>query len=241
MKTLRSKLVVVLSVLAVMTATLTGSVFAQDFEVPDGFDQTLVYMATGVYDPNDPDYEAPDGDFWHREIMGRSDEEIAENRAEAVDFFVERFGINPDERDDVMFTDFMFDPRNEYRVYAIGGRDVPTEGWVIRDGGWMLAITNPDGVTLGGEFDGVTVPQGTMMVFGDYNIDTVDGDPIIIHYRSGEPIVPQSAGWIAFRCELHSDEFGYGLAQGISEPVVDENGVVTANVRNILTFPVLGE
>jgi hypothetical protein len=36
--------------------------FAQQ-STPAGFDKQLVYMGTGVYDPDDPNYEAPDGDF----------------------------------------------------------------------------------------------------------------------------------------------------------------------------------
>jgi hypothetical protein len=240
MKLLNRKLVIVLALLAVISTTVVGFVFAQEDEIADEFDQVLVYMAAGIYDPDDADYEAPDGDFWHREIMGRTETEIEEDRAAAIDFFIERFGIDPVDNDDVMFQSFMVDPRNEYRAYVVEGHDVPAEGWVVRDGGWSVAVTNPDGLALGGEFEGVQVPQGSMMVFGDYNIDTVDGEPIIIHYQSGEPIVSQDAGWIAFRCEIFHEDFGTGLAQGISASSVQEDGMMHANIRNVLTFPGLG-
>jgi hypothetical protein len=239
MNPLRNKMVLLMSVLLLVSALFAGTALAQEPQVPSGFDQLLVYMAAGTFDPNDPDYQAPDGDFWHREIMGRSDDEIAQNRTEAVEFFKTRFGIDPDNDDSVMFQSFMVDPRNEYRAYVVADREVPAEGWVVRDGGWSLAVMNPEGLTLGGDFEGVSVPQGSMMVFGDYNIDT-GAEPIIIHYQSGEPIVPQAAGWIAFRCELISEEFGQGLAQGISARVTLENGLVNANIRNVLTFPGLG-
>jgi hypothetical protein len=239
MNLFRNKINLLVSVLLVISALFAGSALAQESQVPVGFDQLLVYMGAGTYDPNDPEYQAPDGDFWHREIMGRTDDEIAQNRAEAVEFFKTRFGIDPDNNDGVMLQSFIVDPRNEYRAYVVGNREVPAEGWVVRDGGWSLAVMNPAGLTLGGEFEGVQVPQGTMMVFGDYNIDT-GAEPIIIRYQSGEPIVPQDAGWIAFRCELISEEFGRGLAQGISARVELENGLVNANIRNVLTFPGLG-
>jgi hypothetical protein len=203
---------------------------------PAGFDAFLVYMANGIYDPNDADYTVPDGAYFHRDIMGRSDDEIEQNRADAIAFFKQRFGIDVVDNEDVMFTSFTFDPRNEYRAYVIAGRDVPPEGWTVRDGGWSAAVVNPDGLTLGGEYDGVHVPQGAMMVFGDYNIDVPGEDPIIIHYQSGGPIFPTDQG-IQFHCELISEDFGQGLAQGISAGAVQADGLFHANVRNVLTFP----
>jgi hypothetical protein len=226
----------------VLASLLPSTAYAQDggtSNLPAPFDMYLVYTAAGVYDADDPDYTAPDGDFWHSEIMGRSEEEIAQDRAEAVAFFEERFGINPDEHDGVDITSFMVDPRNEYRAYIVAGREVPAEGWVVRDGGWRFAVTAEDGVTLGGEFEGMQVPQGTFAVFGDYNIDA-DGEEIIIHYQSGQPIVPTPTDGIYFLCEISHPEWGSGLAQGIAASEVDEDGLTRANIRNILTFPGLG-
>lgn len=239
---IQRSLVVFVSLIALLALSLLPgqSVLAQDgTQAPDGFDALLVYLASGVYDPNDPDYTAPDGDFWQREIMGRTDAEIEQYRADAVEFFKQRFGIDPTTSEDVAFTSFMLDPRNEYRAYVVSGRDVPSEGWVVRDGGWTVAVMNPDGLTLGGEYEGVHVPQGTMMVFGDYNIEVPGEEPIIIHYQSGGPIIPSDQG-IQFHCELFSEELGSGLAQGISAGAVQEDGLFHANVRNVLTFPGLG-
>jgi hypothetical protein len=50
-------------------------------------------------------------------------------------------------------------------------------------------------------------------------------------------------GSVYFRCVLRSDsfeDFGGGLAQGISAPKTLPDGRRVANVRNILTFPGLG-
>lgn len=228
--------------MAALTALLLtlGTATAQEAVAPEGFDAQLVYMATGVFDPDDPDYEAPDGNVWHREIMGRSEAEMDANRQEALAFFEQRFGFNGETDENIEFMPFMFDPRNEYRAYSITGRDVPPEGWVIRDGGWMATVKSPDGIDLGGEFEGTHVPEGAFFVFGDYNIDVPDGEPIIIHYQSGSAILPSEEG-IAFRCELTHPEWGEGLAQGVmTEPQPLDDGRVQANVRNILTFPGLG-
>ncbi|MGH9627755.1 MAG: hypothetical protein ACRD7E_05360 [Bryobacteraceae bacterium] len=100
------------------------------------------------------------------------------------------------------------------------------------------------------------MPAGTVVVFGDYNIANTgpgggDGDdddeddrkvkrPILIHYESTEPIVPNPVlSGIFFQCRLISSEFGTGLAQGVSLPQM-KNGKTVANIRNILTFPGLG-
>lgn len=154
----------------------------------------LAYMGTGVYDADDPNYEMPDGNVWHRDIMGRSDAEIAQNRADAVAFFRERFGLDPDEQDGLMLVDFMFDPRNEYRAYVSSEAAIPREGWVVRDGGITLSVTDPEGLDLGGELEGTHVPEGAMFVFGDDNIEVPEGDPIVIHYQSGQPIVATESG-----------------------------------------------
>jgi hypothetical protein len=219
-----------------------GMIAAQEVAPPEGFDAYLVYTAAGVYDPDDPNYEAPDGMFFQREIMGRTDAEIEQNKQDAIAFFIERFGVDPTDNADVSFTDssFMVDPRNEYRAYVVSGHEVPAEGWVIRDGGWSVRITNPDGITLGGEFAGEHAPAGSSFFFGDYNIDVPGEDPIIIHYQSAFIASPNASGTFAFRCEVISEDFGTGLAQGISAPQTTEDGLRHANIRNILTFPGLG-
>lgn len=240
LRTSPSRLVGLAALAAILIASLVlplgASAQGGGDDTPAGFDAFLVYMANGIYDPNDAGYTAPDGDYFQRDIMGRTDEEIEQDRANAIAFFKERFGIDVVDNENVMFTSFTFDPRNEYRAYVIAGRDVPPEGWVVRDGGWSVAVINPDGLTLGGEYEGVQVPQGSMMVFGDYNIDVPGEDPIIIHYQSGGPIIPSDQG-IQFHCELISEDFGHGLAQGISAGSVQDDGLFHANVRNVLTFP----
>lgn len=127
---------------------------------PEGFEKSLVYMMDGEYDPNDTS-GLPDGDTFLREIMGLTEEEIRAELGRAEAFFRDRFGLD--------FTDveavdgvktiegatldtrgFMLDPRNEYRAYVVSGESVPAEGWVVRDGGWMVNIQD-DGATLLGD------------------------------------------------------------------------------------------
>ena len=214
---------------------------------PDGFDQVFVYMAAGQYDPSVPSEEGNFAIWFHNEIMGRNDEDLLVEKAAAESYFEDHFGPGlPD-----AFA-FGVDPRNEYRVYFSSGMDVPSEGWVVRDGGFMVSIPDP-GMTLYGEWGGLTgkwVPGGSFLVFGDYNIDVTGPgnsgkkpayvEPLIIHYQSAEPIVPDLInGVTTFRCILIAP-WGQGIAQGISKPLTLDNGFRQANIRNILTFSPFG-
>jgi len=96
---------------------------------PAGFVKYLVYLQNGVIDPSVP---APDtGEFFQTEVMARSPAEIAEDRARAVAYFGERFGLDFTEGDvdgAARFVPFMDARRNEYRAYTISGESVPAEG-----------------------------------------------------------------------------------------------------------------
>lgn len=172
-------------------------------------------MANGQFDASVP--SSATGTQFHSEIMGRS---------EAEAFFRDTYGIDfsqADAVDGVKTVDnatldtpgFMVEPRIEYRAYTVAGRDVPAEGWVVRDGGWMVTIGD-GGAVLKGTWGGgerVEVPAGSFLVFGDYNIDT-GTEPILIHYESGSPILPMGPdGIMAFSCDLSSPEWGEGRGQ----------------------------
>ena len=43
-----------------------------------------------------------------------------------------------------------------------------------------------------------------------------------------------------FQCELTSEEFGTGIAQGMAGHIHLDNGMIQSNLRNIVTFPALG-
>lgn len=104
---------------------------------------------------------------------------------------------------------------------------------------------------LTGEWGGAGkfVPAGSFLVYGDYNIDVTGPGksgkhpsyvkPIIIHYQSAEPIVPDPINEVTtFRCTLIGP-WGEGIAQGISKPLMVD-GKRQANIRNILTFSTYG-
>lgn len=242
----RSLQFVVVAVVAVMVATAGIAYANTPARTPEGFDKSLVYIAAGKYDPSIPPEQGDLAEWFHKDIMGRSDADLSAEKAAAEAYFESQFGPGLPEA-----VPFGVDPRNEYRVYYISGMDVPESGYEVRDGGFRVTIPEP-GMTLYGEWggpEGKFVPGGTFLVFGEYNIDVMGPgnsgknpshvEPIIIHYESVEPIVPDPInGVTTFRCTLEGP-WGEGIAQGISKPI-QEDGWTQANIRNILTFPPFG-
>jgi hypothetical protein len=212
-----------LALVLVVPATLATS----GAQAPSPFGKYLVYTAAGVFDSSVLPAEGDLADWFHRQIMGRDDAELAAEEARADAYFTQAFGslYRPGS-----LTAFGLDPRNEYRAYFVSGEKVPPDGWVVRDGGFQA-----------------TLSDGGLVVFGDYNIAATKNkkpaEPILIHYESTDPIYAQDDGSLLFRCRLTSesfDDFGGGLAQGMSDAQELADGRTVANIRNILTFPGYG-
>jgi len=223
-----------------------------------GFDHVLLYLADG--DPF-PDWDrVAKAEFFNREIMDRSTEEIFEVRREAIDFHWERFGLDfpyPEAEDDLFavvdsqgdidatFAPGMLNPGTGYTAYVVSGKGMPNtygDGTTntdtnatgkVRDGSWGATL-NED-ATLGGTY-GATgdsdVPAGTSVTFGDYSIRMGDNEePIEIRFLSEHPIVRRGRVPSAFNCDLEHDEWGEGQVHGTL------GGTMGTGLRNVLTFP----
>lgn len=230
------------------------AVAAPPTATPTPFDEYLVLMQTGVFDFNAPHPTLPgcfqtfcDGQFFHEVIMGRSPAEILTEEEAARDFFRSRFGADVDDPANagrLFMTSFMMDPRVLYRVYTWGGRNAPPQGWEVRDGGIFVTVTDPAGFLLGGDFAGLHVPVGTLLFFGNYNflVTHPNGKPreeLVLRYRSVAPVVPNPDG-LMIQCELEHPDWGLGLAQVFYTTVPRNDGRTRVNLRNVMTFPGLG-
>jgi len=109
----------------------------------------------------------------------------------------------------------------------------------------MVQIGAP-GATLHGTYggaEGLEVPAGSALVFGEYVIHRQAGrsgrvDPLVIHFESERPIVARPDGIVSFQCALSHPEWGPGVAEGVAvPPLVLPDGRVKVAVRNVLTFP----
>jgi|AntDeeMinimDraft_5_1070356.scaffolds.fasta_scaffold00008_91 hypothetical protein len=219
-----------------------------------GFTKTLMYVAEGVTTGEWDRIQR--GDFFQREVMDRSPEEVDAQDQEAAAFFQEKFGLAFDgedlgdgtveridgdgEGEGAILHRFMQDPETEYRAYLVSGEGVYQSGALVRDGGYF--VTLEEEMALGGTFgdDETTYPAGTFLVFGDYNIDPARirgrSEPIVIHYESGSPIVP-GPNPFAFSCVLTHPDWGEGKANGTVIPGGAVDGGQSQHIRNVLTFP----
>src|SRR5262249_8548171 len=158
MKRVRTAATLTFTVLAAVL--LAHSAFAQN-PPPSPFSKYLVYTAAGVFHDSIPPAEGDLAMWFHKTIMGRSDSEIAAEKLRAEQYFLANFGI-------ALGTSVAFglDPRNEYRAYFISGENVPTAGWVVRDGGFRFTVGS-GGMTFHGTWGGSAgkfVPEGTVVV-----------------------------------------------------------------------------
>lgn len=213
-------------------------------KVPLGYIENIVFLSDGVY--QSPDGSAlkdgvaeGDGMDFQKNIMGRSDIEIEQQIQKTAAFFEERFGVFIDNELDILFTGYEIDPLNKLRVIKYSGEKVPKRGWTVHDGGFQAIVVNPDGITLGGEFEGVHVPVNTVLVHGEYKLMREKQDPLVIRYRSLEPLILGQFGSV-IRCEVDSDDYGIGFTGGILGNVQGENGFIHSNIKTVITFPPLG-
>ncbi len=240
------------------TVSTTGFATAQSQPIPTGFtDDFRIFIATGVTDNAEPS-EPPfvdcfnsfcDGDYFHRVVMGRSDADIDELEQMAKDFYLQRFGIdvdNPANADRIAFLYFTTDARMNYRNYVAAGKHVPADGWFVYDGGWAIIVTDPNGYSLSGEWDGFHVGQNSLFFFGNYHIMETNAagevqNRVNIFYRAASPVELDAGGAGSFRCELSLDGQDFptgvhGLAQGATGFVRLSPTAIKWNIRNVLTF-----
>ena len=225
-----------------------------------GFDRVLLYIADGLTEEETGWDGAANAEFFQREIMGRSDEEILETRNEAVEFHREFAGLEFPEADpDNLFgavesedgtailSAGMLDPGRGYTAYVVSGRGMPNnhgDGTTVtdpevtghvRDGTFGARFTEPTelGGSYGAEFpDYAEVPAGASLPFGDYNIRMGDNeDPIEIRFFPEHPVIFEGPAPSAFNCELVHEEWGEGQVHGTT------GGTMAPGIRNVLTFP----
>lgn len=243
------KKILLSAILAVLSVTATGIVYAFGFhDTPQGFQKVVLLMAAGQY--KTPTDQSMLTSFYEHTLMGWTDSQVAQQKQMSIDYFNTRFGLantNP--------AFGAFDPKNNYRVYAFTGMNVPSEGWVVRDGSFSVVLTQDTVLhgTFGGS-TGVSVPAGTIVTWGYYNVlatpPGVSGNyfetscggcsTILVHFESQYPMIPDKNNiGTGFVCHLVAP-WGDGLAQGIFQFLTTTDGFTQANVRNVWTFPGLG-
>jgi len=233
-----------------------GNKKAKKYLTPDPFDGFMVFVGDGEIPANEA--PAANASTFFTDIMCWGEQEFADWMSDRFAILEDRFGLdlaaaeaslsltNVAYADSDLFIAIVHtNPDLDYRAVAVGDRAVPQEGWVNREGAIQIVVTNPNGITLGGEFAGVHVPAGGFFAAGIYNVEVTDkhgptGEELVLNFASSIPITPAFDQSFGFSCLLDSDLFANdGLAQGHGAVVpVTRNGnpFLKANFRNILTF-----
>lgn len=217
---------------------------------PNQPDAVAIFMANGIFDSADPDYVPPTAEDFDAVIMGRDAAAAAARKQEAIDYFLERFGIDFSNGDiaqggAIALIRSYNDPRWNYRCYKLPNRYVPKSGLIVHDAQYVMAVFGTEATFYGswGGDSGTVVPGGTVAVDGEYLIQGTNkfrqGHPRNIHVRfnSVTPIFDALSGNIKFDCRLNSDDFGSGAALGRQEFYQLQNGLTQIAINNVLQFP----
>lgn len=214
---------------------------------PDPFTTFAVFVADGVVPPGVSPASVGDLSFF-TDVMCWDQAEIDAWRQEKIDATEVRWGIpDPENNPNLQFQMGTTSPTIGYHAVVFSDRKVPTTGWPVREGFLNFVVTNPAGLTLGGEHAGIHVPVGTIIGGGGiYNVGVTNkhgnltGEEIVLDFDTQEPMWLNPSNKFAFGfgffCELNSDDFGDGLAQGIITLIPQLDGSLKANARNVLTF-----
>jgi hypothetical protein len=218
---------------------------------PDPFTTFAVFIADGVVPPGVNPAAVGDLSFY-TDVMGWDQAEIDAWRADKMAMTEVRWGIpDPESNPNVVVQIGTTSPAIGYHAVAWSDRKVPEEGWPIREGFLNMVVTNPAGLDLGGEFTGIHVPMGTIIGGGGmYNLQVTDkhgnatGEEIVLDFDTQEPMWLNPSNHFAFGfgffCELNSEEYGDGLAQGIITLIPQPDGSLKTNARNVVTFSDMG-
>ncbi len=212
-------------------------------QAPEGYEALAVFIANGELPGDEP--QALVGDFsFFTDIMHWDTTTIDQWRQEKLDRLADKIGVDdPANHPDLQVLMGTTNPNLNYHVVSFTGRAVPPEGWRVREGFLIAVVTNPAGLSLAGELEGLHVPVGTIVGGGGvYNLEVtnrhghVTGEDIVFHFTTALPIQTVASGVAAFTCDVESDRFGAGIGQGIISNVPIGDGMVKANFRNVLTF-----
>lgn len=200
--------------------------------LPDGVDHTYVQIADGNVDIfNNPTLVADVAEDW----SGMTHATI---RAEAEAFFLDRFGLDatdPVLLEKAIVLESAFGPTSGYRIVWDPEQDVPPEGWPVLDLPIAIMATAPEGVTLGGDFNGVTMGPGSMVIYGYYIIQTPDED-LLVPFKSAAVSFAGPMGETAGACEVDHPWYGVGSANYTSMTIPKEDGSMDVDVRNTFIF-----
>ena len=246
-------------VIAVTATAFADGIPGRNDENPNPPYATGVLMANGIYNPFDPSFVPPTPDEFDTVIMGRSETEKQERRQLAIDYFIERYGVDLSfgfaDGGNIVLLESLMDPRSNYRAYSLpaaagGTSKTPPEGRIVYDRQYVMFVgaLGLDSTLTGswGGPSGTVVPPNTVAVDGEYLIQGTrqfkQGHPgnLYVRFQSVDPIFNADSGDIKFNCVLLDDDGNIvGAAIGRQElvPLDDGSGFFQVAIQNVWQFP----
>ncbi|AJC67813.1 MULTISPECIES: hypothetical protein [Dickeya] len=235
-------------------ALMASNTYAAGFlPKPMGFKQVLVFMGTGALDITKtepfPGVSGCQGtlctsDYFYTHIMGLSSSEVAQKREEAIRYFNREFGIDVNAliaQNRIELKPYTGNPDGHYRLYSLAGMVLPSEGWVVRDGGFYITVLDSRGIPLAGNHRGETATPLNQMYYGSYNIlatsDFQKTREIIVNYESNAlaAISPDRLR-TTFNTRTYSKLWGEGQSYVSYEFELSGGQTVLTNGREVMTF-----
>lgn len=203
-----------------------------------------LFIADGSFDPLDASYTPPAFEDFFYDRLGMSAADLEQVRADAKSFYLESYGLDVDAElaaGRISWNELRFDPRGQYRAYALPGRAVPREGWVVDDVTLAPLIIDPAGIELSGPYEGVVAEPGMFAVTGIYAVEALDesGEPdetMLIYYHSDGLAANSFEGRALLYCVMESDDLGTGLGHVTSAITQLEDGRLHYEFTNAQTW-----
>ncbi|BEM77683.1 hypothetical protein SME38J_17860 [Serratia marcescens] len=220
---------------------------------PMGFSQVLTFMGSGVINITQSEpFPGVSGclgtlctsDYFYTQIMGLNKQQLVQKREDAIAYFNREFGIDVNAliaQKRIELKPYTGNPDGEYRLYSVAGMDLPSAGWIVRDGGFYITVLDNGGIPLGGRHRGEKATPKNQMYYGNYNIlATVPPHQlkeIIIRYESNEMAVISPDGLrTTFNTRTYNDRWGEGQSYVSYEFKLKADQTVLTNGREVMTF-----
>lgn len=199
--------------------------------------ETITFSMSGVL-PDGKKFMDPDAyRRVNRTLLQLSDEQIEQEKQDAMDFFDSHFGIDFKEDGQPMqgeedvgslcitglatLRPYAISPSLKFRATTAVSDGHPIEaGEKVHEAGWVVTVIADRGAELGGAFggrNGRSVRPGTTMKYGTFHFRNpkYDNDDAEIHFESSEPSLPGgSSGHTLHNLRVHDLSFIDGDSKG---------------------------
>ena len=205
--------------------------------LPDGYTAMYMQIADGEYDPLELTETPSLREAW---VQIGVEQDFDAWYEESLLWFADEFGLDYDDptmEGRLQIVEVATTAADAYRVVMSTWDEVPPEGLPVIDVAVYLLVVDPQGIELGGAWEGTVAGPGALVARGLYAIERPSG-MLHVPFQSAAPGIASVTGITTAECNVEHPELGPGRAivvgRGSQDPTT---GRVTSLARNIFTFP----